>query len=597
MGAFGENFPYSNFHNMNMDWVIQVIKEFKEEYSGISETIDNGITELENKAVEIEQSLDTQLATATEAFSTTARTIGSEVIESIPEDYTDLYNIVLGLFYNKREISWTQGYYIATDTGSTTADNNYAYSELLPKGTLKYLINWNQSDSIHYYISLYNNGNYVGYLVNDYTTAITYDSYRLNFYMPHDTDFQQNIYIENIATLHNSVTEMLNSPNTSLIFTEGVWGITSGEFESSNTYLASQKLPREYHELLNNWNYNSGYSFIVYYENSVFKGTRYLNQWHDTTNTHIVFPFEYDEFALCVYKPDITCNNVKLNTNIELAKQPTPYVINVGSVPELMNALDFARENEDKGKIFDIYLAEGTYDIWNFLDRSTLTNGDVPYSRGLELPNNCNLIGIGNCVLSCSIPEADNSAEHPYTLIVSTLNTHGTNNKIKNIHFIGTNTRYCVHDDSGFDNEFAEITFEYCKFTHNGTASDLYMPDPRCYGAGYTTGRKANFIGCEFVANGNCNVELYAHTHVAPYDKSDPYLVINNCRFMTINKTAIDYQTVTGTIHTGIVLVNNNFLNTGCSILMRDGSGAILQGAGNGGLSISNLNNSAIFLN
>lgn len=41
-GAFGEGFPYTNFHDLNLDWILSVIHEFKAQYPDI-------ITELEKK--------------------------------------------------------------------------------------------------------------------------------------------------------------------------------------------------------------------------------------------------------------------------------------------------------------------------------------------------------------------------------------------------------------------------------------------------------------------------------------------------------------------------------------------------------------------
>lgn len=34
-GAFGENFPYTNFHNLNLDWIIKIIKDFAEKYPNV----------------------------------------------------------------------------------------------------------------------------------------------------------------------------------------------------------------------------------------------------------------------------------------------------------------------------------------------------------------------------------------------------------------------------------------------------------------------------------------------------------------------------------------------------------------------------------
>lgn len=37
MGAFGENFPYTNFHDLNLDWIIKVIKEIKVQMENVLE--------------------------------------------------------------------------------------------------------------------------------------------------------------------------------------------------------------------------------------------------------------------------------------------------------------------------------------------------------------------------------------------------------------------------------------------------------------------------------------------------------------------------------------------------------------------------------
>ena len=59
-GAFGENFPYSNFHDLNMDWIIKIAKDFLDQYTHIQETIDTGLENLDNKAEELENLLQQQ---------------------------------------------------------------------------------------------------------------------------------------------------------------------------------------------------------------------------------------------------------------------------------------------------------------------------------------------------------------------------------------------------------------------------------------------------------------------------------------------------------------------------------------------------------
>lgn len=137
-GAFGENFPYSNFHDLNMDWIIKIAKDFLDQYTHIQELIDQGIIDITNKTNEgldsLQDKYDTlntllnewytthsqdianQLASALadlnewytlhqnyldqtlidklQEFNVRADTKAAETIASIPEDYTALSNKV-----------------------------------------------------------------------------------------------------------------------------------------------------------------------------------------------------------------------------------------------------------------------------------------------------------------------------------------------------------------------------------------------------------------------------------------------------------------------------------------------------------------------
>lgn len=115
-GAFGENFPYSNFHDLNIDWIIKIAKDFLDQYTHIQEIITSGensltgltadgLEQLQNKADALEELLQqwynthsediaTQLANAVSAFNEQATLIGAEVIASIPPDYDAYAKIV-----------------------------------------------------------------------------------------------------------------------------------------------------------------------------------------------------------------------------------------------------------------------------------------------------------------------------------------------------------------------------------------------------------------------------------------------------------------------------------------------------------------------
>lgn len=47
-GIFGEGFPYSNFHDLNMDWIIKIAKDFLDQYTHIQEIIEQGKTDITN---------------------------------------------------------------------------------------------------------------------------------------------------------------------------------------------------------------------------------------------------------------------------------------------------------------------------------------------------------------------------------------------------------------------------------------------------------------------------------------------------------------------------------------------------------------------
>lgn len=45
---FGEGFPYTNFHNLNMDWIVKIAKDFLDQYTHIENLIEQGKTDIQN---------------------------------------------------------------------------------------------------------------------------------------------------------------------------------------------------------------------------------------------------------------------------------------------------------------------------------------------------------------------------------------------------------------------------------------------------------------------------------------------------------------------------------------------------------------------
>lgn len=199
-GAFGEGFPYTNFHDMNMDWLIKIAKDFLDQYTTIqtvisegeeslSSIVSEGLEELGEKATELttlldewytehssdiadqladalqdlndwytlhQNYLDTTLSEKISAFDAHADAKAEETIESIPDDYTALSNDVLGIknslkkervlseegIYTYTSLTFTAGKAISRTTGEVVnaVNNNFGATEdfiEIPIGTMQ----------------------------------------------------------------------------------------------------------------------------------------------------------------------------------------------------------------------------------------------------------------------------------------------------------------------------------------------------------------------------------------------------------------------------------------------------------------------------
>ena len=164
--ALFENFPYSDMHQLNLDWIIKIAKDFLDQYTTIQQvisdgqtsldnTITSGISQLDTKADEIETLLNewynthsediaNQLASALSdlntwynthlpeiaaaltnainSFNTAADAKAATTIASIPDDYTTLYNQV------QNDEKFALGTPTSFDIPTTSGVNVYSYT-------------------------------------------------------------------------------------------------------------------------------------------------------------------------------------------------------------------------------------------------------------------------------------------------------------------------------------------------------------------------------------------------------------------------------------------------------------------------------------
>ena len=169
-----EGLPYTNFHELNLDWIIKIAKDFLDQYTNIQQTITQGLEDLDTKAQQLQELLDAwyeehsedianqltdalqdlndwytehssdiadQLTSAISDFNTAADAKAAETIASIPDDYsaltTEVQQIENGLSYlpylaqNKSHNllignPTVKGKYFFNQTESSNPSYNYA---------------------------------------------------------------------------------------------------------------------------------------------------------------------------------------------------------------------------------------------------------------------------------------------------------------------------------------------------------------------------------------------------------------------------------------------------------------------------------------
>lgn len=213
-GAFGENFPYSNFHDLNMDWIVKIAKDFLDQYTHIQDVIDTGLNDLDEKATTLQNLLqewyDThsedianQLADALEdlntwytthqnyldqkladnlaSFNQQAEQKARETIASIPDNYTDLANKVTNNridFDNKCAESNTNYYTVNVNPG-WNEDYFFSSYHMGAHETRIFIVDFEEAPEGSTYITLANNHDDIKYQTqyrNIKTRTFTFDS-------------------------------------------------------------------------------------------------------------------------------------------------------------------------------------------------------------------------------------------------------------------------------------------------------------------------------------------------------------------------------------------------------------------------------------
>lgn len=242
--------------------------------------------------------------------------------------------------------------------------------------------------------------------------------------------------------------------------------------------------------------------------------------------------------------------------------------------------------NPHKNNIYNVYIKNGTYNIFNELGGETyfksLTSGNTSMECGLVLPNYVNLIGLGsNVILECR-PTVAQTTDIAVGL-ASIINKRGTN-IIKNLILKAENMRYAVHDEtSGISDYYnSETIIENCEIIHYGNDSSFTWGTPNPYAVGFDVGNKYIFKNTKFIAYG-WGVPLSFHDRVS--NTTPTNIEIDGCEMISKGSISLRLGTV-GVGNKHDVLIKGTSMNGRIALIEETsgsgvGVGFYVHGGGN----------------
>lgn len=186
-----------------------------------------------------------------------------------------------------------------------------------------------------------------------------------------------------------------------------------------------------------------------------------------------------------------------------------------GDYTSLRDAIDYINALDYEASI--IYIAPGTYDISSYYTSAEMS---APGFVGLKMPINCQLIGTGDrdaTIITLTLPTQNQ--------LISTLNIQ-SNFTMKNLTVYGENTEYTIHDDFGYAFVDDHRLIENCKII----GKTLYYAN--AYGCGNTrNGAYWIFRDCIFTGDA-CPFSNHNGTGTVTKNNIIEFI---NCRFINTN--------------------------------------------------------------
>ena len=238
----------------------------------------------------------------------------------------------------------------------------------------------------------------------------------------------------------------------------------------------------------------------------------------------------------------------------------TEISVGVGKMfSNLIDAIDSLKTNKE----YLIKIYEGTY---NTIVADRIKNG----YRGLIIPNNVSLIGVGdrdNIIIKGELPSAE-YAEFANNIATINLTTNG---KVENVTIVAKNIRYCNHDDGdesvlpgsmiASSHTFKDVKFIYENVTENVNVAKV------CYGAGAQEDKEIIFENCIFINNADGEGIILHDNSGRDEQVRGARMHIRNCQFIMngSDKSSV-WLSNSGGVNDTFVYINNSLLHNGVRI-------------------------------
>lgn len=505
-GAFGENFPYTNFHNLNMDWIIKIAKDFLDQYTHIQDTITEGLDDLQEKYENLEALLDEwynthsqdianqladalndlngALATAIANFNTAATQKGEQVIQSIPSDYTEITqqidNVENLLILSSRTTPYIldESYYTIPDTIINGAGS----------GTTT-LADYNTTPYIPIY-SAYTRFSGNAFPLEAYNSFVLYDANYNVLYKAHNAfsvDVQDYPTAKYFRATQNMISHdlVVNIDNNQYQYLLDMMSIFTGEGQLPDSLLVNaNKLMQGNGTVVSNM---TGYylsDFIpifnrnMHFYGNFFEPAAYTTfVLYDSNQSPVYIAHGKEHINLETY-PTAAYFRYGSNMNdlLTYIGQGTKNLsFNIGS-NQFYTTLKAGIANAIKFQNSKVLVDAGEYNLaTEFASEISAASG----SSGIYLTNNVYVTFSAGSYVKALFPSSNDYISEYFQPF------RGYNFTLDGLNIESSNCRYCVHDEQSSADYMYHNTYKNCIMKHTAnTSSGITNAYAQCIGGG-----------------------------------------------------------------------------------------------------------------